>query len=65
MVNDELREAEPAGRRVLPAFASDDYFSLLPGEERSVTIKTPVAAGPLQVTLAGWNAAAAVPVAVD
>jgi hypothetical protein len=46
------------GARVLPAFYSDNYVSLLPGESRSVEIRCP-ARGDACVTIAlrGWNIA--------
>jgi hypothetical protein len=53
MVKPTLRTAQ--GERVLPAFATDGYFSLVPGEDRTVEIDTPTATGPLQVSLEGWN----------
>ena len=42
---------------VLPAYQSDNFFSLLPGEMRRVTIEVPAAAtrGQMIVTLTGWN----------
>jgi hypothetical protein len=45
------------GSRVLPAYATGNYISLLPGESRLVTIKAPDSAinGPLKVALRGWN----------
>ncbi len=45
------------GREVLPAFYSDNYISLMPGEERTVTVDMPEPAGkpPLTVTVRGWN----------
>ena len=43
-------------QRVLPAFVTDGYFSLVPGESRAVEIDAPHASGPLQVSLEGWNA---------
>ena len=54
MVKPTLRTAN--GQRVLPAFATDGYFSLVPGESRTVQIEAPNATGPLQVSLEGWNA---------
>jgi hypothetical protein len=35
-----LRDAE-TGRRILPAYFSDGYFSLMPGEEKVVTFEAP------------------------
>ena len=46
------------GKRILPAYYSDNYLSLLPGEERTVTIHAPAdAAGAdsARVSLRGWN----------
>jgi hypothetical protein len=46
------------GTRILPAYYSDNYLSLLPGEERTVTIQAPVdaaGAGSARVSLRGWN----------
>jgi hypothetical protein len=54
MLRPTLRTAE--GERVLPAFATDGYFSLVPGESRTIRIDVPAANGPLQVSLEGWNA---------
>jgi hypothetical protein len=50
--------------RVLPAYASDNYVSLLPGERRSIAIECPASAvtGSLQIALRGWNVA---PVAIQ
>ncbi|HTJ79386.1 MAG TPA: LamG-like jellyroll fold domain-containing protein [Rariglobus sp.] len=51
-----LREKSD-GRRILPAYADNNYVSLLPGEQRVVTIKVPAGhpAGGWAVTLEGWN----------
>ncbi len=47
------------GSRVLPAYLEDNYLSLMPGEERSVAIAYPSAAGSdVQMTVRGWNVAA-------
>lgn len=46
------------GTRILPAYYSDNYLSLLPGEERTVTIQAPAEAsgiGNPRVSLRGWN----------
>jgi hypothetical protein len=44
--------------RILPAYYSDNYISLLPGEERTIEIEYPLKnhIGPAQITLRGWNA---------
>jgi hypothetical protein len=46
------------GSQVLPAYYSDNYVSLLPGEERVITIAIPESAGKsgLRLELRGWNA---------
>ena len=46
------------GTRILPAYYSDNYLSLLPGEERTVSIQAPVdaaGANSAHVSLRGWN----------
>jgi hypothetical protein len=45
------------GSQVLPAFFSDNYVSLLPGERRRIEIRYPASAarGAVTVTLRGWN----------
>ena len=45
------------GLRILPAYYSDNYVSLLPGESREIEIEYPAksANGPAQVALRGWN----------
>ena len=47
------------GSRVLPAYFSDNYVSLLPGETREVEIEYPAAVpkGPMQLAVRGWNLA--------
>jgi beta-galactosidase/beta-glucuronidase len=49
------------GSEVLPAFYSDNYISLLPGEERAVTVDLPGVKGdePLRIKVNGWNVPAA------
>lgn len=49
------------GQRLLPAYYSDNYVSLLPGESRQIEIRGP-SAGQLRnagVQLRGWNVPAA------
>jgi hypothetical protein len=48
-----LRNAD-TGQRILPAYTSDNYISLLPGEKRRVTIESPIP-HPQQITIDGWN----------
>jgi hypothetical protein len=45
------------GSRILPAYYTDNYVSLLPGESREIEIEYPAksANGPAQVALRGWN----------
>ena len=47
------------GTRILPAYYSDNYVSLLPGESREVDIEYPASAAKAdpQVKLRGWNLA--------
>ncbi|WP_443584094.1 glycosyl hydrolase 2 galactose-binding domain-containing protein [Sphingomonas sp. CLY1604] len=48
------------GSQVLPAYFSDNYVSLLPGEARTVTVRYPAAkANGARIALRGWNVAAA------
>jgi hypothetical protein len=42
--------------RIVPAFYSDNYISVLPGEEKQITIDyTPVAGEKAAVNIYGWN----------
>ena len=43
------------GERILPAYYSDNYVSLLPGEERVVTVNFPESANKPAIGLRGWN----------
>ena len=45
-------------QRILPAYYSDNYVSLLPGESRTIEVEYPASAarGPVQFTIRGWNA---------
>ena len=57
MAHLQLRRAR-SGARVLPAFYSDNYVSLLPGETRTITIDAAgedFAGEPPQVVIDGWN----------
>ncbi len=51
-----LRDVE-TGQRILPAYYSDNYLSLLPGESKTVTIKCSKkdAAKKMKVSMDGWN----------
>jgi hypothetical protein len=45
------------GERILPAYYSENYVSLLPGEDRAVTVDFPAGTAKPAVTLRGWNLA--------
>jgi len=48
----------PLAKRILPAFYEDNYFSLLPGEEKSVTIRCAEAdacSREPELWVEGWN----------
>jgi hypothetical protein len=49
-----LRDAT-TGARILPVFYDDNYFSLLPGESRSIRIAASTATPEVSVTADGWN----------
>jgi hypothetical protein len=61
----KLTLLDAAGRRILPAYYSDNYLNVLPGETRRVTLRYPAtaataapaatAAGPAHLDLRGWN----------
>ncbi|WP_298689983.1 sugar-binding domain-containing protein [uncultured Sphingomonas sp.] len=59
LLETKLTLVDAQGERVLPAFYSDNYVSLLPGEHRTVTIDTmdsaKPAGTPAAVQLRGWN----------
>ena len=45
-------------QRILPAYYSDNYISLLPGESRTIQVEYPSTAahGSAEIALRGWNA---------
>ena len=43
------------GTRVLPAYYSDNYLSLMPGEQREITVEYPEGTGTMQISVRGWN----------
>lgn len=54
----KLSLLDAAGERVLPAYWSDNYVSLMPGETRTITIRAPKSApAPVSVGVRGWNVA--------
>jgi hypothetical protein len=57
MVRLKIADAE-TGERMLPAFWSDNYFSMVPGEKQSVTItlENNTSANPI-LAIEGWNVA--------
>lgn len=55
----KLSLLDTAGERVLPAYWSDNYVSLLPGETRKITIRLPKSApAPVSIGVRGWNVVA-------
>ena len=50
-------EDSATGRRILPAYYSDNYVSLLPGEERTVNVTFPAGEEKPEIGLRGWNLA--------
>jgi hypothetical protein len=45
------------GARILPAYYSENYVSLLPGEERTITVEFPAGQGKPAIGIRGWNLA--------
>ena len=43
------------GTRILPAYWSDNYISLLPGEDREVTVSYPALVTSPKLSMRGWN----------
>ncbi len=43
------------GERILPAYYSENYVSLLPGEERMVTVMFPPGSAKAAIGVRGWN----------
>jgi hypothetical protein len=46
------------GERILPAYYSQNYVSLLPGEEQTVTVAFPAGQGKPAIGVRGWNVTA-------
>ena len=57
MVKLTLEDAA-TGQRILPAYYSDNYVSLLPGEERTVNVQFPAGEEKPEIGLRGWNLSA-------
>ncbi len=49
-----LRDAG-TGKRILPVYYDDNYFSLLPGESREISIRCGTALAKMHLDLDGWN----------
>lgn len=57
-LNAKLTLVDGAGKRILPAYYSDNYVALLPGDRRTITVRYPAAIeGKVGFTLRGWNVA--------
>ncbi len=56
-LNLKLTLTDAEGRAVLPAYYSDNYLSLTPGERRAVEVRYPLtaASGKLDLAVRGWN----------
>ncbi|HVC46308.1 MAG TPA: LamG-like jellyroll fold domain-containing protein [Terracidiphilus sp.] len=54
MVKLTLKDAA-TGKRILPAYYSENYVSLLPGEARTITIAFPAGESKPAIGLRGWN----------
>ena len=62
-LNVKLTLVNGSGARILPAYYSDNYVSLLPNETRMIEIRYPrTQSAPPFLTLGGWNAAPQQPV---
>ena len=57
LANKLTLENSSDGARILPAYLSDNYVSLLPGETRAIEIQYPAAAaqGSARIEIRGWN----------
>jgi hypothetical protein len=59
-LNAKLTLVNGRGERILPAFYSDNYVSLLPGESRTIEVRYPATEMEQpRFTLDGWNVAVA------
>lgn len=57
-LNAKLTLVDERGERILPAFYSDNYIALLPGETKTIAIRYPAGVGAApRLTLRGWNVA--------
>jgi hypothetical protein len=55
-LNLKLTLTDAESRAVLPAYYSDNYISLTPGERRSVEVRYPAGLAAKALSLRGWNA---------
>jgi hypothetical protein len=56
VLNAKLTLVDARGERILPAYYSDNYVALLPGEEKRIEVRYPAStAGAPSLTLRGWN----------
>ncbi|MEJ1965095.1 MAG: LamG-like jellyroll fold domain-containing protein [Gammaproteobacteria bacterium] len=55
-LNTKLTLVDARGQRILPAYYSDNYLALLPGEPRTVEVRFPASfSGESSIQLRGWN----------
>jgi Exo-beta-D-glucosaminidase Ig-fold domain len=54
MIKLTLKDAA-TGKRILPAYYSENYVSLLPGEERTITVGFAAGESKAAIGLRGWN----------
>src|SRR4029079_14460970 len=55
-LNVKLTLFDAQDNRILPAYYSDNYVSLLPGQQRNVEVHFPASfAGAVSLKLRGWN----------
>jgi hypothetical protein len=55
-LNAKLTLVDAVGKRILPAYYTDNYVALLPGEKKTVTVRYPASATAAPgFTLRGWN----------
>ena len=52
----QLQVFDSEGVSVKPSFYSDNFFTLMPGQQRTITIDTPKGSG-RTLTVKGWNTA--------
>jgi Glycosyl hydrolase 2 galactose-binding domain-like/Exo-beta-D-glucosaminidase Ig-fold domain/Glycosyl hydrolases family 2/Concanavalin A-like lectin/glucanases superfamily/Glycosyl hydrolases family 2, TIM barrel domain len=54
----KLTLLDSEGERILPAYYSDNYVSLLPGESKVIDIEFPPGQSPARIGVRGWNVTA-------